>query len=80
MAFCVLLLLLDCWCAAVCLCSMWPACVLLLLLQGFVYLKFDSPMSAQAAAKVLHGRFYNGLQIHAAFQFLQTYNQFFNLQ
>lgn len=48
-------------------------------LQGFVYLKFDSPTAAQAAAKVLHGRFYNGNLIVAEYQFLQTYNQFFGL-
>jgi hypothetical protein len=37
--------------------------------QGFVYLKFDSAGAAQAAAKVLHGRFYNGAMIQAEFQF-----------
>ena len=56
-------------CAAPCCC-----------LQGFVYIKFDSPTAAQAAAKVLHGRFYNGHMIQAEFQFLQTYNQYFGLQ
>jgi hypothetical protein len=49
-------------------------------LQGFVYLKYDSPAGAQAAKQVLHGRFYNGHRIKAEFQFVQMYNQFFGLQ
>jgi len=51
----------------------------LLLLQGFVYLKYDSVEGAQAASKVLHGRFYNGNMIQVAYQFVQTFNQHFNL-
>lgn len=50
------------------------------LLQGFVYLKFDSPAGAAAAKQVLHGRFYNGHRIEAEFQFLQTYNSYFGQQ
>jgi hypothetical protein len=49
-------------------------------LQGFVYLKFASPAAAQAAKQVLHGRFYNGHQIEAEFQFVQVYNQYFGQQ
>jgi RNA-binding protein 39 len=47
--------------------------------QGFVYLKFGSAEAAQAACRVLHGRFYNGHMIQAAYQFVQTYNQHFNV-
>lgn len=50
-----------------------------LCVQGFVYLKFDSTAAAQAACKVLHGRFYNGHMIQAAFQFVQMYDQHFKL-
>jgi RNA-binding protein 39 len=49
-------------------------------LQGFVYLKFSNPEGAQAAHRVLHGRFYMGRQILAEYQFLQPYNQHFQLQ
>eukprot|EP00879_Flechtneria_rotunda_P013674 GHRR01014284.1.p1 GENE.GHRR01014284.1~~GHRR01014284.1.p1 ORF type:complete len:341 (+),score=135.00 GHRR01014284.1:1149-2171(+) len=47
--------------------------------QGFVYLKFATTEAAQAAHKVLHGRYYNGRMIQAAYQFVQTYNQHFGL-
>lgn len=50
-----------------------------LMLQGFVYLKFTASEAAQAAAKALHGRFYSGHQIVAAFQFVQPYNNHFKV-
>lgn len=48
-------------------------------LQGFVYIKFGTADAAAAAHKMLHSRFYNGHQIQAAYQFVQTYNQHFGL-
>jgi len=47
--------------------------------RGFVYLKFAAAESAQAAHKVLHGRFYMGNQILADYQFVQIYNTYFQL-
>lgn len=65
-------------CLPACLPSCLPICCCVL--QGFVYLKYDSPAGAQAAKQILHGRFYNGHRIEAEFQFVQMYNQFFDLQ
>lgn len=45
-----------------------------------MYLKFSNAEGAQAAHRVLHGRFYMGRQILAEYQFLQPYNQHFQLQ
>jgi hypothetical protein len=57
----------------------FPYFIPLPLLQGFVYLKFAAVESAQAAHKVLHGRFYMGNQIIAEYQFVQIYNTYFQL-
>eukprot|EP00882_Tetradesmus_deserticola_P012143 GHRQ01012866.1.p2 GENE.GHRQ01012866.1~~GHRQ01012866.1.p2 ORF type:complete len:193 (+),score=100.68 GHRQ01012866.1:489-1067(+) len=47
--------------------------------QGFVYLKMSAVEGAAAAFKLLHGRFYNGHMIQAAYQFVQVYDQHFRL-
>jgi hypothetical protein len=47
--------------------------------QGFVYLKMSAVEGAAAAHKMLHGRFYNGHMIQAAYQFVQVYDQYFRL-
>ncbi|KAF6259385.1 splicing factor, CC1-like protein [Scenedesmus sp. NREL 46B-D3] len=47
--------------------------------QGFVYLKMGAVEGAAAAFKLLHGRFYNGHMIQAAYQFVQVYDQHFRL-
>jgi hypothetical protein len=58
-----------------------PVHILALLLsaQGFVYLKMGAVEGAAAAHKMLHGRFYNGHMIQAAYQFVQVYNTHFRL-
>ncbi len=50
-----------------------------LLLQGFVYLKFASGEGASAAQKALDGRWFAGRQIAADFQFPAVYNNYFRL-
>ncbi|WIA17274.1 hypothetical protein OEZ85_014144 [Tetradesmus obliquus] len=47
--------------------------------KGFVYLKMAAVEGAAAAHKMLHGRFYNGHMIQAAYQFVQVYDQHFRL-
>ncbi|KAI8476998.1 MAG: splicing factor, CC1-like protein [Monoraphidium minutum] len=47
--------------------------------QGFVYAKFAGVEGAQAAHKLLNGRFYQGNQIMVEFQFAQPYNAHFGL-
>ncbi|KIY92434.1 hypothetical protein MNEG_15529 [Monoraphidium neglectum] len=47
--------------------------------QGFVYLKFSAPEGAQAAHKLLNGRYYQGNQILVEFQFVAPYNAHFGL-
>jgi hypothetical protein len=47
--------------------------------QGFVYLKMGAVEGAAAAFKMLHGRFYNGHMIQAAYQFVQVYDTHFRL-
>ncbi|GLI65866.1 hypothetical protein VaNZ11_009502 [Volvox africanus] len=48
--------------------------------KGFVYLRFSSTQSAEAAHRALHGRWYGGRQILAEYQFLQVYISHFKLQ
>ena len=49
------------------------------LLQGFVYLQFQSGEGAAAAQKALHGRWFAGRQIVAEFQFAPIYSQYFKV-
>ncbi|KAH6597382.1 hypothetical protein BASA50_004522 [Batrachochytrium salamandrivorans] len=42
--------------------------------RGHVYLKFDSLLSAQAAVKDLHGRFFSGAQVEALYIADQVYD------
>lgn len=53
--------------------------LLLLLLQGFVYLKFLNGDGASKAQAALNGRWFAGRQIAADFQFPAVYNNFFRL-
>lgn len=52
---------------------------LLLLLQGFVYLKFLNGDGASKAQAALNGRWFAGRQIAADFQFPAVYNNYFRL-
>ena len=51
----------------------------LLLLQGFVYLKFLNGDGASKAQAALNGRWFAGRQIAADFQFPAVYNNYFRL-
>ncbi|EFJ45773.1 hypothetical protein VOLCADRAFT_105799 [Volvox carteri f. nagariensis] len=48
--------------------------------KGFVYLRFATTQSAEAAHRALHGRWYSGRQILAEYQFMPLYNSHFKLQ
>jgi hypothetical protein len=62
-----------------CVAALAAAAIFMFSLQGFVYLKMAAVEGAAAAFKMLHGRFYNGHMIQAAYQFVQVYDQHFCL-